>query len=35
MLDMYAKLIPGNDYDGRASLQCPSILIPAMTIAGA
>jgi PmbA protein len=35
MLDMYAKLIPGNDYDGRASLHCPSLLIPAMTIAGA
>jgi len=35
MLDMYSKLIPGNDYNGRASLQCPSLLVPAMTIAGA
>ncbi|WP_085339400.1 TldD/PmbA family protein [Aquidulcibacter paucihalophilus] len=35
MLDMYSKLIPGTDYGGRTSLQCPSLLIPAMTIAGA
>lgn len=35
MLDMYKKLIPGNDYHGRSSLACPSLLVPAMTIAGA
>ncbi|GIU67591.1 TldD/PmbA family protein [Candidatus Phycosocius spiralis] len=35
LLDMYAVLIPGNDYEGRSSIECPSILIPSMTIAGA
>jgi PmbA protein len=35
MLDIYATLIPGNDNQGRSSLDCPSILIPSMTIAGA
>ena len=35
MLDIYAGLIPGNDYEGRSSLDCPSLLIPSMTIAGA
>jgi PmbA protein len=35
MLDIFATLIPGNDNEGRSSLDCPSILIPSMTIAGA
>jgi PmbA protein len=35
MLDLYATLIPGNDNQGRSSLDCPSLLIPSMTIAGA
>lgn len=35
MLDIYASLIPGNDNQGRSSLDCPSLLIPSMTIAGA
>jgi PmbA protein len=35
MLDIYATMIPGNDNEGRSSLDCPSILIPSMTIAGA
>ncbi|GBF57572.1 metalloprotease PmbA [Candidatus Phycosocius bacilliformis] len=35
MLDIYARLVAGNDYDGRSSLQCPSLLVPSMTIAGA
>jgi PmbA protein len=35
MLDMFATLIPGNDNQGRSSLDCPSLLIPSMTIAGA
>jgi PmbA protein len=35
MLDIYAGLIPGSDNQGRSSLDCPSLLIPAMTIAGA
>lgn len=35
MLDIYASLIPGNDNEGRSSLDCPSLLIPSMTIAGA
>jgi PmbA protein len=34
MLDIFATLIPGNDNQGRSSLDCPSVLIPAMTIAG-
>jgi PmbA protein len=35
MLDIYATMIPGNDNQGRSSLDCPSLLIPSMTIAGA
>jgi PmbA protein len=35
MLEIFATLIPGNDNQGRSSLDCPSILIPSMTIAGA
>lgn len=35
MLEIYASLIPGNDNQGRSSLDCPSLLIPSMTIAGA
>lgn len=35
MLDIFASLIPGNDNQGRSSLDCPSLLIPSMTIAGA
>jgi PmbA protein len=35
MNDIFASLIPGNDNEGRSSLDCPSILIPSMTIAGA
>jgi PmbA protein len=35
MLDIYANLIPGNDNQGRSSLDCPSILIPSMAIGGA
>jgi PmbA protein len=35
MLEMFATLIPGNDNQGRSSLDCPSLLIPSMTIAGA
>jgi PmbA protein len=35
MLDIFATLVPGNDNQGRSSLDCPSILIPSMTIAGA
>jgi PmbA protein len=35
MLDIYASMIPGNDNQGRSSLDCPSLLIPSMTIAGA
>jgi PmbA protein len=35
MRDIFATLIPGNDNQGRSSLDCPSLLIPRMTIAGA
>ncbi len=35
MLEIFATLIPGNDNQGRSSLDCPSLLIPSMTIAGA
>ena len=35
MLDIYATMVPGNDNQGRSSLDCPSVLIPSMTIAGA
>ena len=35
MLDIFATLIAGNDNQGRSSLDCPSLLIPSMTIAGA
>ena len=35
MLDIFASLVPGNDNQGRSALDCPSLLIPSMTIAGA
>jgi PmbA protein len=35
MIDIYVSMIFGNDNQGRSSLDCPSILIPSMTIAGA
>jgi PmbA protein len=35
MLDMYGGLMPASDNQGRSALDCPSLLIPAMTIAGA
>ena len=34
ILDMYATLIPANDLEFKGSKNAPSILIPAMTIAG-
>ncbi len=35
MLDIFATLIPGNDNQGRSAVDCPSLLVPSMTIAGA
>jgi PmbA protein len=34
LLEMYAELIPGNDLEFRGATNAPSVLIPAMTIAG-
>jgi len=34
ILEMYAGLIPGNDLRFRGAINAPSVLIPAMTIAG-
>jgi PmbA protein len=34
MLDIYARLTPGNDSEGRSSMDVPSVLIETMTIAG-
>lgn len=34
MRDIYRRLIPGSDLEGRSSIDSPSILVDAMTIAG-
>jgi PmbA protein len=34
ILDMYAGLVPANDMEVRGSINAPSVLVPAMTIAG-
>jgi PmbA protein len=34
MLDIFARLVPGNDLLGRSSIDCPSVLVDAMAVAG-
>ena len=34
IIDMFANLIPANDLEGKSAIDCPSLLIDGMTIAG-
>lgn len=34
MLDIFKNIIPGNDLEGKSAMDCPSLLIDGMTIAG-
>ena len=34
MLDIFKNIIAGNDLEGKSAMDCPSLLIDGMTIAG-